>query len=217
MRYATVAIGLFVFSSTAFAQAPPCAPQEFTYDPYKPSDLAIVREYGGTVLAQAPLSTLLKLDPYVPSQGELLRQLGRGIPVWAAHPWYPLAAPRPVVPDCPPTPESSFAAPATPAAAPLTSLADVLTALERERGTATPATTRNTRLRRPGERQQGISITYEGRTWVSAGAAVPFHDADFMRIGESAGSTIFRRTDVKGDVIYVPTTAGMVAPFRAGR
>src|SRR5688500_2905050 len=123
MRVAIAGIGLLLLTSSAFAQASPCAPQPFAYNPYKPSHLAIMREYGGAMLAQAPLSTLLALDPYVPSQAELLRQLGSGIPLWPAFPFYsyaPLPPPLPaVVSDCGPAPEQFEPSSASPA--PITS------------------------------------------------------------------------------------------------
>jgi hypothetical protein len=166
-------------------------------------------------MSQAPLSTLLKLDPYVPSQAELLRQVGRGIPVWATYAWFP-SPPRPAVADCAPAPAPAPDASLAPSVAPLTTLADVLTVLERERVT--------TRSARPtavtpvtGERVFGVSIAYDGRTWLSAGAAVSLTDAEFVRVGESGGTAVFRRRGSKDDVIFVPTTTGMAAPFRARR
>ncbi len=210
MRVGTALVSVLLFAATAHAQPAPCAPQAYTYDAYKPSDLAIVREYAGVVLAQGPLSTLLRLDPYVPSQAELLRQVGRGIPLWPAYPWYSYPQP-PAVADCRPTPE-----PPTTSAAPLTSFADMLSALDRERTTAaaTGGVTPAPRSHR-AERTPGVSISYAGRTWTTAGAAVPFDDAAFARVGESGGLSIFRRTGTKDNLIYVPTTPGMVAPFRA--
>jgi hypothetical protein len=210
MRVAFAGIGLLLFTTTAFAQAAPCAPPPSAFDSYKPSHLAIMREYGGAALANAPLSTLLKLDPYVPSQGQLLRQLGGGIPLWPAYPWYGYPALPGAVPDCEPVRE-----PVPESAPPLTSLADVLPALPRERATgATAAVTAPVRGA-GAERNKGVWIHWEGRAWISAGPAVPFRDAEFTRIGESGGFGVFRRTGAKDDVIFVPTTPQMVAPFRA--
>jgi hypothetical protein len=213
MRVAIAGIGFLLVTATS-AQAQPCASQAITYDPYKPSDLAIVRNYGGTVLAQAPVSTLLKLDPYVPSQGELLRQLGRGIPVWPAYPGYGYTPAR-LMPDCEPAPEAPPAPEASAAAAALTSFADVMAALNRER-TAGPIIAPAPAVRgTPPEKNKGVWIQYAGRAWVSAGAAVPFRHTEFVRIGESAGVPVFRRVDTKDDLIFVATTIGMVAPFQA--
>lgn len=213
MRVAIVGAGLLLLATNAYAQSP-CAPQEAAYDPYKPSHLAVVREYGGTVLAQAPLTALLKLDPYVPSEAELLRQLGRGIPLWPAYPWHPYVA-APAVADCVSRPEaeSSESSPPTP----LTSFADVVTALRSAPGPAAlPASTpvvRNTEA----EKKTGVWIQYAGRTWFSAGAAEPFREAEFVRVGDIAGFPVYRRSRVKEDRIFVPTTGGMVAPFRGSR
>jgi hypothetical protein len=215
MRVATAGIGLLLFTTAAYAQPRPCAPQTLAYDPYNPSDLAIVRNYGGTVLAQAPLSALLELDPYVPSDGELLRQLGRAIPLWPAYPWpayapAPAYPPAPTLPDCPPVRESS-----SETAAPLTRFADVVSALQH--APASPATADRAPSVRPTETaiRNSVWIQYAGRTWISAGAAVPFRDAEFERIGERAGFPVFRQTGTSDDFIFVPTTTGMVAPFRA--
>jgi hypothetical protein len=65
------------------------------------------------------------------------------------------------------------------------------------------------------ERTTGASIEYQGRRWISAGRAVAFDDAGFVRIGESGGSAVFRTRGAKDELIFVPTTPGMVAPFRA--
>jgi hypothetical protein len=81
----TILAALLVFPASLSAQPSPCAVSPsgvLQFDPYKPSDIAIVRNYGATMLAQLPLESLLKLDPYVPTQAALLRQLGGAIPVW---------------------------------------------------------------------------------------------------------------------------------------
>jgi hypothetical protein len=105
--------------------------------------------------------------------------------------------------------------PSPASAPPLTSFADVVTALPPQR--ATGATTAVT-LAAGGpraERNRGVWIHSEGRAWVSAGPAVPFRDAEFVRVGERGGSAVFRRSGAKDDLIFVPTTPGMVAPFQA--
>jgi membrane protein implicated in regulation of membrane protease activity len=76
LRVVTAGIGLLLFTTSAFAQASRAAC--IRLQPYKPSHLAIMRQYGGAMLGHAPLSTLLTLDPYVPSQAELLRPLPAG-------------------------------------------------------------------------------------------------------------------------------------------
>lgn len=221
MRVSLACLGLLFLTSSAYAQAP-CAPGIPHYDPYNPSQAAIMREYGGTILAQAPVSTLLKLDPYVPSQGELLRQLGRGIPVWTAHAVY-TGAPMPAADDCspsaPPARDMAGAMAATPA--PLTRFGDVLDVLAelRRSGVAVAAPTASPASAGPGvERNSGVWIEYANRRWVSAGAAVVFSDADYVQVGESAGFAVYRRAGSKDDdLIFVQTSRGMVAPFRSGR
>ena len=207
MRVAIAGIGLLLLTTPALAQSQPCGTQVSTYDPYKPSDLAIVREYGGTVMSQAPLSTLLKLDPYVPSQGELLRQVGRGIPLYAVYGW-PVSAPPRAADDCAPAPQPSSTPPA-----PLTSFAEVLAALQR--APAAPAAAMVAPSASATEKRTGVWIHYGGRAWVSAGSAIPLRNAEFTRVGESAGFPVFRRSGAKDDLIFVATTTGMVAPFRA--
>jgi hypothetical protein len=212
-HFATAGVGLLLFSTTAYAQATACPPHGEAYDAYKPSHLAIVREYGGTVMAHAPLSTLLRLDPYIPAHAELLRQVGRGLPLWPVYPgsWY---APPPAVavPAC----EARLQPPSS-SAPPITSLADALSMLQREPAAGTnAAVTSGARVAR-SERNKGVMIHYDGRAWVSAGMALPFRDAEFSRVGESGGFPVFRRRGTKDDVIYVPTLPEMVAPFQAIR
>lgn len=214
MRTTIIAV-LLLCPRFVFAQSSPCT--AFTssvlpFDPYRPSHAAIVRDYGATLLAHAPLSTLLAFDPYVPSEAALLRQLGGAIPLW----------PYPVYPALPANPASLSMALArrtapcepvreTPAGeAAITTLSEVLAALER-RGPAAAATTA---YATPG-RNSGISIQHAGRVWVNAGPAVRFSDAGFVQIGEGAGSVVYRRVGRDEALIYVPTTPGMVVPFRA--
>ena len=211
---AAIAIGLILVSSNAYGQVSPCGPQGLTYDPYKPSDLAIVRQYGGAVLSQVPVSELMKLDPYVPSQGELLRQVGRGIPLWIAYGWP--YAPAPASADCSPavaSAESPASASATSTPPPMTSFSEVMTVLKRDPAKLQPASVTLTPRAATPERNQGVMINYGGRTWVSAGPAVAFREAEFTQVGESAGFPVFRHANAK-DLIYLPTTAGAVAPFR---
>jgi hypothetical protein len=157
----------------------------------------------------------MRLDPYVPTQGALLRQLGGSIPVW------PIVAQSfvPVPYGAPPPPHSApcepIARPAAPPRTPtpvLTTFSEVLTLLERRPPAAprpAPPTTK--------ERTRGISIQFDGRVWTSAGPAVPFSDTQFNRVGDQAGSPIFRQVGGDDDVIYVHTTPRVVAPFKAVR
>jgi hypothetical protein len=203
----TIIVALFLFPASVFAQSPPCSQSSSSlpqFDPYKPSHLAIVRNYGATVLSQASLDTLLKLDPYVPTEAALLRQVGGALPLWPyAYPGY---LPARQLAPCESVPETATTTGA------LTTFSEVVARLERRTPVAT-TTTRDT----AANRNLGVSIQHDGRVWISAGPAVRFSETDFVRIGDRAGSPIFRRAGGEDTVVYVGTTAGMVAPFRAVR
>lgn len=84
----------------ASAQAPTSEQHPYGLDPYKPSDAALLRNYGAALVAQTPLLELRQLDPYKPSHAALLRQLGGAIPLWSHLSWYPTAArPAPLTPS----------------------------------------------------------------------------------------------------------------------
>jgi hypothetical protein len=68
-------------------------------------------------------------------------------------------------------------------------------------------------LRRP-ESNDGIWIRFGGERWVAAGVAVPLRASEFVRVGEHAGFPVFARRAFNEDVIYIPTRAGLVAPYR---
>jgi hypothetical protein len=68
-------------------------------------------------------------------------------------------------------------------------------------------------LLRP-ENNDGIWVEYGGFKWVSAGEAVPLRASDFYLLGDYAGFPVFARQRVKEDVIYIPSRAGLVAPYR---
>ena len=215
MRFATVGIILLGFPAFAFAQPAPCGQQAYEFDPYKPSDLAILRQYGG-VPAHAPL---LQLDPYVPFEGELLRQHSGAMPVWGFA-WYPWDPQVTYTPDCREGRAPLMSAVTESAEPPLTTVADLLTALERARASSASATSPGAASsvaasRVPPERNAGVWIYYAGRAWVSGGPAVTFAESEFVRVGESDGTSIFQRRGTKDEIIYVPTTPGVVAPFRA--
>jgi hypothetical protein len=67
-------------------------------------------------------------------------------------------------------------------------------------------------MRRP-ESNDGVWIMFAGERWLSAGAAIPL-TADFVRVGEYAGFPVFARRDFSQEVIYVPSRAGLIAPYR---
>lgn len=216
-----VAMGLCLLLaplSSSFAQAPcPPSPQRLAFDPYKPGDLAIVRNYGGAVLSQAPLSTLLALDPYVPVEAELLRLVGRAIPWWP-YPGCPQCPPQaPLAPQpspCPP--ETMLALPDVERPGPVTQFSEVVSILE-SRGALQAATSRSETAGQLPARAQGISIVYNGREWTSGGPAVPFSETAFEQAGLSGQTPVYRLRSGDRSVIYIPTTPGMVAPFRPSR
>lgn len=80
------------------------------------------------------------------------------------------------------------------------------------RSRATPVILTSALLRRP-ENNDGIWIEFRGEKWVTAGKAVPLQSSDFRKIGEYAGYPVFNRT-TGGDLIYLPTRGGLVAPYR---
>jgi hypothetical protein len=110
MRYIAIVItGALLAATQAAAQTVVPELHPYGLDPYKPSDAAILRSYGGTLVAQTPLLELRQLDPYKPSHAELLRQIGNGIPQWSHFSWYPTApAPAPLM--LPATPPAATAA-----------------------------------------------------------------------------------------------------------
>jgi hypothetical protein len=118
MRVRALVITLALFmAAPAFAQTAVPELHPFGLDPYKPSDAALLRSYGGTLLAQTPLLELRQLDPYKPSHANLLRQLGNGIPQWSHFNWYPgTAAPAPLMMPSTPPAMTAAGSPAGPTA-----------------------------------------------------------------------------------------------------
>jgi hypothetical protein len=68
-------------------------------------------------------------------------------------------------------------------------------------------------LLRP-ENNDGIWVRFLGEKWISAGPAVPFARQEFVRVGDYGRFPVFARRDLQEDVIYIPTRAGLVAPYR---
>lgn len=60
----------------------------------------------------------------------------------------------------------------------------------------------------------GIWIPYLGEKWISAGAAVPVTPDLFRVVGEYYGFPVLARRDRSEQVIYIPTLAGLAAPYR---
>ena len=74
-------------------------------------------------------------------------------------------------------------------------------------GRGTPVVT----VRRP-RGNDGIWVPFAGEKWVSAGTAVPM-ESEFRTIGQYAGFPVYAREDREG-TIYLPTRAGLLAPYR---
>jgi hypothetical protein len=196
-------------AAPAFGQVVPATSNLYGLDPYNPTDAAWLRNYGAALVAQAPIAELAALDPYRPSEAALVRQAGGAIPLcclewgWAG----PLTVqglplrlrargPAPAQLDVNivsmPTADAPPVSAASPAAQGPTVAATYLR----------PAT------------NDGIWIRYAGRTWISAGRAVPLQEAERLRVGEHAGRPVYRLVRGNDDVIYLPVREGVFAPFR---
>lgn len=68
-------------------------------------------------------------------------------------------------------------------------------------------------LLRP-ESNDGVWVSFAGYRWISSGPAVAFRASEFELVGDYAGFPVFARSKVKEDVIYIPSRAGLVAPYR---
>jgi hypothetical protein len=64
------------------------------------------------------------------------------------------------------------------------------------------------------ENNDGVWIRFGGEKWISAGAAIPLVPADFIKVGEYGRFPVFARRELTQDMIYLPTRAGLVAPYR---
>ncbi len=60
----------------------------------------------------------------------------------------------------------------------------------------------------------GLWIRYLGEKWVSAGPAVTLAPAAFRVVGTYAGFPVYARNGSSEQVVYVPTRAGVAAPYR---
>ena len=214
MHITTIAtlLSVAVFAP-AFAQSPAGAQHAYGLDPYNPRDAEILRNYASVLVAQTPISELRKLDPYNPTHAALLRSMGGGIPLWA--PWY---LPGPV-------PASSMPFQTMSASG---SVPHVVVLLVDERAQAEPQASAPAAapapaspgavatLRRP-ESNDGVWIRHEGQTWISGGAAVPFEESQFTRVGDYGNFPVYRSRAGGDDIIYVPARADLVAPYRLKR
>ena len=68
-------------------------------------------------------------------------------------------------------------------------------------------------LLRP-ENNDGVWVMFAGYKWISAGPAVPLRASEFQLAGDYHGFPVFTRQRVKEDVIYIPSRAGLLAPYR---
>ena len=91
MRVIAAFVTVMLSAGVAAAQGPGQELRPYGLDPYKPSDAALLRNYGGALVAQTPLLQLSQLDPYKPSHAALLQQLGGAMPLWSHLSWYPTA------------------------------------------------------------------------------------------------------------------------------
>lgn len=65
------------------------------------------------------------------------------------------------------------------------------------------------------ENNDGVWIHYQGTKWVSAGHAVPLQSTEFRMSGTYDGFPVFvRNSDSDTKTVYLPTRAGLVAPYR---
>jgi hypothetical protein len=60
----------------------------------------------------------------------------------------------------------------------------------------------------------GVWIQYLEERWVSAGPAVPITPESFRVVGSYEGFPVFARKEGAEQIIYIPTRAGLAAPYR---
>jgi hypothetical protein len=60
----------------------------------------------------------------------------------------------------------------------------------------------------------GLWILFRGERWVNAGPAVPLRSTEFRMVGTYSGFPVFVRTDPQDRRIYIPTRAGLIAPYK---
>ena len=199
MRHSLILVAVLI-AGPAFGQTTTATSHPFGLDPYKPSDAQILREFGDVLAQQIPLAELAKLDPYTPSEAAWRRRIGAGLPLpITGYLYYPPAGERAANKPAPaPTPVASAAPDARPTSTPSAPVAS--------------SPTEVTTLLRP-ETNDGVWIRFAGDKWLSAGRAVLL-DSSFMRAGDYAGFTVYRRQGASDGMIYLPTRDGMVAPYR---
>jgi hypothetical protein len=208
-RGALLIIATLVGVVTASAQTQDSDDHPYGLDPYKPSDAALLRDYGNTLVAQTPFSELRKLDPYKPSHAALLRDIGGAMPLWGIL-WYPGPVPASTLPFPPQhvfdrSADKGFQARRDERTDAATTSA--LTAV------AAPPSTSMTTLRAP-ESNDGVWIVFANQKWISAGQTVKFDEPQFQQVGQYDGFPVYKGIGAREDVIYLPTREGAVAPYR---
>jgi hypothetical protein len=219
MRLAAIAIILTLFVALPVsAQTPSCeqppasTAYPYGFDPYKPSDATLLRDFGATLVAHTPLQELRRLDPYKPSDAALLRELGGAFPLWGLE-WYWAPVPVPLSPFEEPERRMQRAPVALP---PMQ--APEGTATESAGGEALTFAQPSTMASlRPPESNDGVWIAYAEKRWILDGRPVPYESSAFQRVGEYGRFPVFRRTGIDEAVIYVPTRDGALAPYRMKR
>ena len=93
--------------------------------------------------------------------------------------------------------------------APVTEIVGTTGIAATRRQTAVPVVS----MRRP-ENNDGVWIMFGGEKWITAGTAVPLVAVEFVRVGEYAGFPVFARRELTQEVIYIPSRAGLIAPYR---
>jgi hypothetical protein len=68
-------------------------------------------------------------------------------------------------------------------------------------------------LLRP-ENNDGLWVRFDNQKWVNSGAAVPLLEDAFVRVGDYAGFPVFKRRNGDEDVIYLPSRAGLIVPYK---
>jgi hypothetical protein len=208
-RTALVILAMLVCVSVASAQ--PTASDEHPYglDPYKPSDAALLRDYGDTLVAQTPLTELRKLDPYKPSHAALLRDIGGAMPLWGIV-WYPGPVPSSLMPF---GPQPLFERPAVRLRHDRHYERSEIEAAPAPPMGAPPESSSMATLRAP-ETNDGVWIVFAGQKWISAGHSVALEDGKFERAGEYGEFPVYKRVGAVENVIYLPTREGAIAPYR---
>ena len=193
-------------------QAPASSTHPYGFDPYKPSDAALLRDFGATLVAHTPLQELRRLDPYKPSEAALLRELGGALPLWGLE-WYWAPAPAPLSPFAEPERWTRRPPVALP---PMQTPAD--TAPASAGGEAmTPAQPSTMASLRAPESNDGVWIGTRRSAGSSMGVLCRTRARRSSASASTAAFPVFRRTGVDEDVIYVPTRQGEVVPYRQKR